>query len=227
MAPKLSARNAVPTTACAKLAANVAASGNATWRAFCVASLGSHRSGNSQSQRWYRWLIDGCSRSATASLAAKAFLLVGGLRRPGSNARQAHRFHDAIAHRADVCAAESGLMLATLVFPVAASVQNESAIWPAKSVPAHPNRAQTLAWRITANNGTANMVALRNGDCCGSNAGKTNRVTASATSSPTIVNSPNWAKPVKLENNMALKPQTDVSMPSRRVGPMWRSVATG
>src|SRR5271167_2445386 len=87
-------------------------------------------------------------------------------------------------------------------------------------------RAAT-AWRISAMSGTANTVAALYGDLAGNSAGSTNRVTASATASPTMVKSPSWAKPVKLENNIAPKPHTDVSIPSRIVGQIRVSVAEG
>ena len=35
-----------------------------------------------------------------------------------------------------------------------------------------------------------------------------------------MVNRPSWAKPVKLDSSMALKPQTEVSMPRRSVDQM-------
>jgi hypothetical protein len=42
-----------------------------------------------------------------------------------------------------------------------------------------------------------------------------------------MVNRPSWAKPVKLDSSMALKPHTEVSMPRRKVGQMRGSVAAG
>ncbi len=42
-----------------------------------------------------------------------------------------------------------------------------------------------------------------------------------------MVNRPSWAKPVKLDSNIALKPHMEVSMPRRRVGQMRGRVAAG
>jgi len=61
----------------------------------------------------------------------------------------------------------------------------------------------------------------------GRRVGKSQRVTATATMSPVIENKPSCAKPVKVENSMALKPATDVSTPSRSVGQMRASVSAG
>jgi hypothetical protein len=62
---------------------------------------------------------------------------------------------------------------------------------------------------------------------CGSSAGSTQRVAATATTSPVIENSPNWASPVNPENSIALKPRIEVSTPRRSVGHIRSSAARG
>ena len=59
----------------------------------------------------------------------------------------------------------------------------------------------------------------------GSSAGSTQRVTATATSSPAMENRPSCASPVKPENSIALKPQIEVSTPRRSVGQMRSNAA--
>ena len=83
------------------------------------------------------------------------------------------------------------------------------------------------ACRITASSGGAKTFDLSVVKWLGSNVGRTQRVTLTAMMSPAMENRPSWAKPVKLENSMALKPAMEVRTPRRNVGQMRASVRSG
>ena len=80
-------------------------------------------------------------------------------------------------------------------------------------------------WRMRIQSGRAIGSAPLAKNPRGTKCGSTKRVVAAAPMSPVMENSPNCAKPVKLENSMALNPAMEVSAPKRKVGQMRRSVS--
>ncbi len=83
------------------------------------------------------------------------------------------------------------------------------------------------ACRITASSGGAKTFDLSVANWLGSSVGRTQRVTLTAITRPAMEKRPSWAKPVKLENSMALNPAIEVSTPRRKVGQIRVSVLSG